>query len=121
MTQRHDSSYDALYLSLIFNEFFFYKMRGILRKKLFTSWNRLCRYKSSGQKPVEFTDFEYEIIDEKLTEKVEKNEPIIDEQKDDLDLDETKFKEVLAVEKQNQNLKGSVKYISVIIQSENFR
>ena len=92
-------------------------MRGILRKKLFTSWNRLCRYKSSGQKPVEFTDFQYEVIDEKI----EKNEPIIDEQKDDLDLDETKFKEVLAVEKQNQNLKGWVKYISVIIQSENFR
>ena len=90
-------------------------MRGILRKNLYSSWKRIYRYKSSSQKPVEFTDFQYEVIDEK----VEKNEPI--EQKDDLDLDETKFKEVLAVEKQNQNLKGSVKYISVIIQSENFR
>lgn len=96
-------------------------MRGILRKNLYTSWKRIYRYKSSGQKPVDFTDFEYEIIDEKLSEKVEENEPIIDEQKDDHDPDDTKFKEVLAAEKQNQNLKGSVKYISVIIQSENFR
>lgn len=98
-------------------------MRGILQRNLVSSWARIYRYKSTGQKPAEFTDFEFEVIDENDDQKPESSRnnyrevrnskfekfeirqnvaEVIDKSEGDI------LKEISIVEKENESMEGLV-------------